>query len=39
MVGILVYGDNHFIVRGRFPIPGAAVAIVHYWWVMQKGAT
>src|SRR3954453_21783147 len=39
MVGILVYGDNHFIVRG--PLPDAEVALppVRHWSIIQIGAT
>jgi hypothetical protein len=37
MLGILVHGDNHFIVRG--PLPGAetARALARYWSVIQIG--
>ena len=35
MLGILVHGDNHFIVRG--PLPGRAVAIelARHWSLIQ----
>jgi hypothetical protein len=38
-VGILVHGDNHFIVRG--PLPGRQVAneLVRHWSLIQIGAT
>jgi hypothetical protein len=38
MVGILVHGDNHFIVRG--PLPGAelARALAKHWTIIQIGA-
>ena len=39
MVGILVYGDNHFIVRGPLPDRAAALALVRYWSLIQIGAT
>ncbi len=39
MVGILVHGDNHFIVRGRLPNRNEAVALVRHWSVIQIGAT
>jgi hypothetical protein len=39
MVGILVYGDNHFIVRGPLPDEETALALVHYWSLIQIGAT
>ena len=39
MVGILVHGGNHFIVRG--PLPGRQVAneLVRHWSLIQIGAT
>jgi hypothetical protein len=39
MVGILVHGDNHFIVRG--PLPGRETAheLVRHWSLIQIGAT
>jgi hypothetical protein len=38
MTGILVHGDNHFIVRG--PLPGRQVAneLVRHWSLIQIGA-
>ena len=35
MLGILVHGDNHFIVRG--PLPGRAVALdlARHWSLIQ----
>src|SRR5580658_902240 len=39
MVGILVHGDNHFIVRGPLPDPRAASELVRHWSVIQIGAT
>jgi hypothetical protein len=38
-VGILVHGDNHFIVRGPKPTPAEAIALVRHWSVIQIGAT
>ena len=37
MVGILVHGDNHFIVRGPLPDRAHARALVQYWSVIQIG--
>ena len=39
MVGILVHGDNHFIVRGPLPDRGAALELVRQWSLIQIGAT
>ena len=39
VVGILVHGDNHFIVRGPLPARDVAFALVRYWSVIQIGAT
>ena len=39
MVGILVHGDNHFIVRGPLPDRAAALALVQHWSVIQIGAS
>src|SRR5579864_4896424 len=39
MVGILVHGDNHFIVRGPLPDRGVALALVRHWSLIQIGAT
>jgi hypothetical protein len=39
MLGIIVHGDNHFIVRGPLPGPATAVALVKHWSVIQIGAT
>jgi hypothetical protein len=38
MVGILVHGDNHFIVRGPLPGRETAVALVRHWSVIRIGA-
>ena len=37
MVGILVHGDNHFIVRGPLPDQEVALAIVRHWSLIQIG--
>src|SRR5713226_3870708 len=39
MLGILVHGDNHFIVRGPLPDRATALALVRHWSVIQIGAT
>jgi len=36
-LGILVHGDNHFVVRGPRPDPETARALVHHWSVIQIG--
>jgi len=37
-VGILVHGDNHFIVRGPLPDRATALALVRHWSCIQIGA-
>jgi hypothetical protein len=39
MVGILVHGDNHFILRAPLPDRDVALALVRYWSLIQIGAT
>jgi hypothetical protein len=39
MVGVLVHGDNHFIVRGPLPDREVAVALVRHWSIINIGAT
>jgi hypothetical protein len=39
MVGILVIGNNHFIVRGPFPNRETAVALARHWSLIQIGQT
>jgi hypothetical protein len=39
MVGILVHGDNHFIVRGPLPDRELTLALVQHWSLIQVGAT
>jgi hypothetical protein len=35
VVGILVHGDNHFIVRGSLPDRNVALALVRHWSLIQ----
>lgn len=37
MVGILVYGNNHFILSGPLPDEATALALVRYWSIIQIG--
>jgi hypothetical protein len=37
MLGILVHGNNHFIVRGPLPSRTEALALVRHWSVIQIG--
>ena len=37
-LGILVHGDNHFIVRGPMPDRTAALALARHWSVIQIGS-
>jgi hypothetical protein len=39
MLGILVHGDNHFIVRGPQPDRVAARALARHWSVIRIGST
>jgi hypothetical protein len=39
MVGILVHGDNHFIVRGPLPDREVAFALARHWSLIQVGGT
>jgi hypothetical protein len=39
MVGILVHGDNHFIVRGSLPDRDVARSLIRHWSIIQIGAT
>ncbi len=39
VVGILVHGDNHFIVRGPLPDRAMTLKLVRQWSVIQIGAT
>jgi len=38
MPGILVHGDNHFIVRGPRPDSEIALDLVRHWSVIQIGS-
>jgi hypothetical protein len=37
MVGILVHGDNHFIVRGPLPNRATSLALARHWSIIQIG--
>jgi hypothetical protein len=37
MVGILVHGNNHFIVSGPSPDEATALALVRHWSIIQIG--
>ncbi len=37
MVGILVHGNNHFILKGPLPDEVDALRLVRYWSVIQIG--
>ena len=37
-VGILVHGDNHFIVRGPLPSRVCALRLARHWSIIQIGA-
>ncbi len=37
MVGILVHGNNHFILRGPRPDVAAAVRLARHWSVIRIG--
>jgi hypothetical protein len=37
MVGILVHGDNHFILGGPAPDEAAALALARHWSIIQIG--
>jgi hypothetical protein len=39
MAGVLVHGDNHFIVSGPLPDRDIALALVRHWSLIQIGAT
>jgi hypothetical protein len=38
MVGVLVHGNNHFIVRGPLPDRDTALALVRHWSIIQIDA-
>lgn len=37
MLGVLVYGDNHLILRGPLPAREVAIALVKHWSLIQIG--
>ena len=39
MVGILVHGNNHFIVRGPLPDRTTALALARHWTFIQIAQT
>ena len=39
MIGILVHGDNHFIVSGPSPDRATALGLARHWSLIQIGAT
>jgi hypothetical protein len=39
MIGILVCGDNHFVVSGPLPDREAALALARHWSIIQIGQT
>jgi hypothetical protein len=39
MVGILVHGNNHFILSGPLPDDATASALARHWSVLQVGET
>lgn len=39
MIGILVCGDNHFIVEGPLPDRAIAAALARHWSIIQIGGT
>jgi hypothetical protein len=38
MLGILVHGDNHFIVRGPLPSSETSLALARHWSIIRIGA-
>ncbi len=38
-MGVLVHGDNHFIVRGPLPNREVALTLIRQWSFIQIGAT
>ena len=37
MIGILMCGDNHFIVNGPLPDRVSAIALARHWTIIQIG--
>ncbi len=38
IVGLIVHGDNHFVVSGPAPDQATALALVRHWSLIQIGA-
>jgi hypothetical protein len=38
MVGILIHGNNHFVLSGPRPDQAAALALARHWSIIQIGA-
>ena len=38
MIGILVHGNNHFIVRGPLPDRPTAIALARHWSLIRIGS-
>ena len=38
MIGLLVHGDNHFIVRGPLPDRATALELVRHWSLITIGS-
>ena len=39
MLGILVHGNNHFILSGPMPDEAVALALARHWSIIQIGET
>lgn len=39
MLGILVHGDNHFIVRGPLPAPARVQQLIRHWSIININCT
>jgi hypothetical protein len=39
MIGILVHGNNHFILSGPAPDEATALALARHWSIIQIGET
>jgi hypothetical protein len=39
MTGLLVHGDNHFIVSGPAPDRATALSLAHHWSLIRIGST
>ena len=38
MIGILVHGDNHFIIRGPLPSRASAIELARHWSLITIGS-